>query len=89
MEKNKTGKRIPISDAKTIGKKHGYNQVIIVAWDENTGITSVCTWGKTLKDCDLAARSGNFVKKAMGWPDELCNDKPARIKYREKTKINK
>ena len=77
---SKTAKRIPISDAKAIGEKCGYNQVIIVAWDENTGTTSVCTWGKSLNDCDLAAKSGNFVKKALGWPDELCNAKPARIK---------
>lgn len=29
----KTGKRIPIKDAKEIGNKYGYSQVIIVAWD--------------------------------------------------------
>ncbi|MBA7590573.1 hypothetical protein ES708_32700 [subsurface metagenome] len=30
----KTSKRIPISDAKAIGEKHGYSQVIVVAWNE-------------------------------------------------------
>ena len=81
---SKTAKRIPISDAKAIGEKCGYNQVIVVAWDENTGTTSVCTWGKSLTDCDLAAKGGNFVKKALGWPDELCHEKPARIKRLDK-----
>lgn len=80
---NKTGKRIPIVDAKSIGEKRGYNQVIIVAWDENTGITSVCTWGKSLKDCSQAAEGGNLIKKTLGWPDELCHAKPARIKANE------
>ena len=75
---NKTAKRIPISDAKAIGEKYGYNQVIVAAWDKNTGTTSVCTWGKDLKDCDEAAQGGNFVKKALGWPDELCHEKPDR-----------
>lgn len=76
----KTGNRIPISDAKAIGKNHGYSQVIIVAWDKETGITSVCTWGDTLDQCDLAAKGGNFVKKALGWPDSLCHAEPRRAK---------
>lgn len=61
----KTGKRIPISDAKNIGVKNGYNQVIIVAWDKTTGITSVCTWGSSIEQCKQAAEGGNFVKKSI------------------------
>jgi len=80
----KTGKRIPIKDAKEIGKNHGYSQVIIVAWDKETQKTSVCTWGHSLDDCDQAAQGGNFVKKALGWPDEMCKDKPARVKRKER-----
>jgi hypothetical protein len=83
-KKPKTGKRIPISDAKAIGINHGYTQVIITAFDKNTGITSVCTWGKSLEDCVQAAQGGNFVKKALGWPPEKCNDKPARQIKKEK-----
>ena len=79
----KTGKRIPITDAKKIGMDRGYSQVIIVAWDKNTNTTSVCTWGNSLKDCEQAATGGNFVKKAMGWPDNMCQDKPARQKRKE------
>lgn len=80
----KTGQRIPISDAKTIGNKLGYTQVIITAFDKTTGTTSVCTWGKSQEDCIQAAQGGNFVKKALGWPPEKCNDKPSRQIRNEK-----
>lgn len=81
---SKTGKRIPILDAKNIGTKNGYNQVIITAFDKQTATTSVCTWGQSQIDCEQAARRGNFVKKALGWPPEKCNDKPARQIRKEK-----
>ncbi len=80
----KTGKRIPISDAKRIGKERGYSQVIIVTHDKNTGIESVCTWGENQQDCEMAAEGGNFVKKALGWPDKNCKSKPRRQTKKEK-----
>jgi hypothetical protein len=83
----KTGKRIPISDAKRIGVAHGYSQVVIVAFDNVTGTQHVTTWGTTLEQCDQAAQGGNFVKKALGWPDELTNAKAARVKAKER-KLN-
>lgn len=76
----KTAKRIPIKDAKALGVKLGYSQVIITAFDKVTGITSVCTWGQNVADCKMAADGGNMVKKALGWPDEMCQDQPARFK---------
>lgn len=79
-----TGKRIPISSAKKIGLDLGYTQVIITAFDKNTGVTSVTTWGYSQEDCEQAAIGGNFVKKALGWPPEKCNDKPARQIRKEK-----
>lgn len=77
---SQTGKRIPISDLKKLGKERGYSQVIVVAWDKETGTTSVATWGESLTECEQAAKGGNFVKKALNWPDEMCNAKPARIR---------
>lgn len=77
-------KRIPIQRAKDIGKDLEYDQVIIVAWSKKTGITSVTTWGSTLEQCEQAAEGGNFVKKALGWPPEQCQDKPTRVKRKEK-----
>ena len=83
--KKKVAKRIPISDAKKLAEKLGYNRVIILAHDDEAGMTSVCTWGKSLDDCALAAEDGNRLKKIMGWPDEMCKDKPARIKRKERS----
>ena len=74
--------RIPIKVAKDIAKKYDQQQVILVTWDKGT--THVVTYGKTLTDCEQAAQGGNFVKKALGWPDELCQTKPARVKRKEK-----
>jgi hypothetical protein len=82
-----TGKRIPISSAQNIGKSFGYTQVIITAFDKETGITNVTTWGKSQSDCEQAAVGGNFVKKALGWPPEKCKDKPARQIRKEKKSI--
>lgn len=76
----KTGKRIPIKSAKAIAKEFGYTQVIIHAYDGNTGMQCVATYGTTLEDCDNAAAGGNALKKLLGWPEELCNAKPKRSK---------
>jgi hypothetical protein len=81
---SKTGKRITIKAAKEIGETNGYSQVIVVAWDKETNTTSVTTWGKSLTDCEQAAIGGNFVKKALGWPNHLTDAKPARVKRRDK-----
>lgn len=69
--------RIPISAARTIAGDHGCRQVIIVAWDGKK--THVVTYGKTVKECEQAASGGNFVKKALGWPESLCNSEPSRV----------
>ena len=76
----KTGKRIPIEVAKKIANELGYTQVIIHAFDGDSGIQSVCTFGKSLSDCDNAAKGGNAIKKLLGWDEKLCNAVPARIK---------
>lgn len=73
-------KRIPISAAKEIADKYEQNQVIIVTFDKSENRTHVVTYGKTIEECKQAAQGGNFVKKALGWPDSLCHDKPTRSK---------
>lgn len=73
-------KRIPITAAKRIAKDFDKDQVIIVTWDKKYGRTHVTTYGKSIKECKQAADGGNFVKKALGWPDELCKAKPSRVK---------
>ena len=73
-------KDIPIDAAKNIAEKCNKDQVIIVAWDKKLAKTHVTTYGKSLRDCREAAQGGNRVKKALGWPDELCHAKPERLK---------
>jgi len=72
-------KAIPIKAARDIAKQFNKNQVIIVTWDEAHKKTHVTTYGRTAEECAQAAMGGNLVKKALGWPDELCHAKPARI----------
>lgn len=73
-----TGQTIPIYEAKNIGQKYGYTQVIVVAFDDKTGTTSVVTWGKDPKQSEQAASGGNAVKKSFKWPEELCQAKSNR-----------
>lgn len=71
-------KRIPIKAAVDIAKKYDQSQVIIVTFEKDTGKCHVVTYGRSLEDCKQAAKGGNFVKRALGWPEEMCNAKPAR-----------
>lgn len=70
--------RIPIKECKDISVKYGQAQVILVTWDAKAGRVHVVTYGKSLKDCEQAAIGGNKVKKALGWPEDMCNAVPAR-----------
>jgi len=75
-------KRIPISAASAIGDQYpDLSQVILVAWDGK--LTHVVTWGRTTENCAQAAEGGNLVKRALGWPENLCNEKPSRVKTLE------
>ncbi len=76
-------KRIPIAAAKRIAAEYGQQQVIIVTWDGAT--THVVTYGDTLQACGQAAQGGNRVKAALGWPEQLCQDKPARVRRKHST----
>jgi len=82
---NKPSKRIPIADAKRIAEAHGQRQVIIVTWDGKN--THVVTYGQSVDDCKQAAEGGNKLKRFLGWPEELCQARPARAKsLRERIK---
>ena len=76
----RTGRRIPVSDAKRIAEAHGYDQVVVWAWDKASGRQHVTTYGKTVLDCEQAAIAGNNVKRAAGWAEGECNAMPARAK---------
>jgi hypothetical protein len=70
-------KRIPIQAAKDVAAKYACRQVIIAAWDG--ALTHIVTYGESVEDCDQAATGGNFIKKALGWPESLCNAEPSRV----------
>lgn len=71
-------KEIPINAAKEISKKYEYPEVVIFAFDPVSGMQHVTTYGETIDQCKDAARAGNFLKKALCWPEKLCHAKPVR-----------
>jgi len=73
-------KHIPISAAKRISIECEYPEIVIFAYDPETGMQHVTTYGRTKEHCIDAARAGNHLKRALGWPEELCNAKPSRGK---------
>lgn len=77
-------KRIPITAAKKVAENYNCSQIILLAWDGTQ--THVVTYGTTIKDCQQAADGGNKIKKFFGWPEELCNSIPARIKRKKQKK---
>lgn len=50
-----------------------------LGWRENP----CCDLWLTIEDCDQAALGGNLVKRALGWPNEMCDEKPSRVKKLE------
>ena len=73
-------KRIPIAIAKEISKKYEYPEIVIFAYDPDSGQQHITTYGESVEQCEDAAKAGNYLKKRLGWPDELCNAKPRRSK---------
>jgi hypothetical protein len=79
-------KNIPIAAAKRISTDYEYPEVVIFAYDPESGDQHVTTFGKSLEQCKDAARAGNYLKKALGWPDDLCHSEPARAKRQRERK---
>lgn len=69
-------KEVPFSVAKQIADDFDKTQVIIVTWDSENEIQTVTTYGRNRLASAQAAQGGNFVKEALGWPDQLCHDAP-------------
>jgi hypothetical protein len=76
-------KRIPIEAAKRISTDYDWPEVVVFAYDPVSGDQHVTTFGRTLDNCIDACKAGNHLKKHLGWPEELCNSKPARQKREE------
>ena len=65
----------PIDALAQLGKEQGLRMAVMVAWDGKR--THVVTWGDDAAQSVHAASGGNFVKEALGWPDDLCRERPA------------
>jgi len=65
-------KDIPISAAKDVAKKYGYDQVMIYARKVgNDGGEHMTTYGVNAAHCTAMAKIGNYLKhKIMKWPEE-------------------
>lgn len=74
---NTTYKKIPVETAKQIAEEFDKDQVIIVTWDAAYRMQHITTYGQSRESSAQAAQGGNFIKEALGWPDELCHDTPA------------
>lgn len=77
-------KRLPIKAAKDIAEKYGQAQVILVTWDETDKLVHTVSYGRTVKECELAARGANLVRRALGFPEQLCHEKPARVRRKDR-----
>jgi hypothetical protein len=72
-------KPVPVEDAKRIALDNNFDQVIIIARKvgEN-GFESVTTYGVNKEHCEVAAKTGDYLKyKVMGWefPQPLTEDR--------------
>ena len=70
--------KIPVVAAAFIAEEYAVEQVVIWTLDAS-GEQQVVTFGNTADAKVLAARAGNRVKRAAGWPRELCEAKPDAV----------
>lgn len=68
-------KRIPISTAKAIRETLGASHVVIFAIADD-GQQHVATHGETRQNAKEAAKAGDKLKTALGWPADLCKSTP-------------
>jgi len=72
-------KLIPVDAARRIAEEYAQDQVVICTFENTTGRVHVVTYGKHIEDAENAAKGGDFVKKALGWPGRFCNSTPPRV----------
>jgi len=70
--------RVPPERLEEFARALGLQQAILVGWAAD-GTTHVVTWGDSLVDSAQAAQGGNFVKKALGFPECVCMELSPRV----------
>ncbi len=68
---------IPIATVKAWREQIGATHLVVFAIGKN-GTQHVATHGKTEQNAKEAADAGNKLKTALGWPNNLCNEKPLK-----------
>lgn len=66
---------ITIARAKEIRESLGATHLVIFTVDEG-GKQHVATHGQTERHAREAAKAGNKLKAALGWPENLCSSSP-------------
>jgi hypothetical protein len=66
---------ISISDAKAFRESIGATHLVVFAVSED-GQQHVATHGETERHAREAAKAGDKLKSALGWPDDLCMSTP-------------
>ncbi len=59
-------KPIPVAEARRIAEEFSYDQVIIVAWNAETGGTHITTHGTEPQFKKMAAQGGDRIAKILG-----------------------
>jgi hypothetical protein len=82
---------VPVKDAAAIGKRHGYDQIIIIARKCGSGgCESVTSWGIDEAHHEAASTAANFLKdKVMRWANvrvqcDLAATNPGDRNHKEK-----
>jgi len=72
-------KTISIPKVKAIREDLGATHLVVFAIAEN-GQQHIATHGKTQVNANEAAKAGNKLKVALGWPGDLCTAAPLERK---------
>lgn len=69
-------KKVPVEVAEKFLKENGFDMVVVMAYTKDDDMRHVLSYGKTKEDCKNAAKSANWVKAALGFPNveqEKCS----------------
>jgi hypothetical protein len=67
--------KIPIATIKEIRESLGLTHLVMFGVEAD-GTQHVATHGDSEREAREAATAGNKLKAALGWPENLCKDKP-------------
>lgn len=68
---------ILLEAAEQLAVDYQFHQVILLAWDGR--LTHVATFGQTVEDSAQAAEGGNRIKRALGWPERMCQSESRKV----------